>query len=365
MYAQLWTSLISLGQRKKKEHFSITACPRQRADRRTSTPEEFCSLSEPASNKLRNLTDCTLNVSGLHPLAQTCPVSAFSILASVPNYTTHSIPLNAIVACQDRPLWSRRPSAHCSDILPRIVVHSNMSPSLVRIALFGLTALAGTSSAVSLASFIPRVDSLPSRCAAVYNKAIDGCGAQDFVPQTVCSKSCVQGLLKITNLVQSDCANVDAGETSIIGVFQAGLGLGSLCPNTPVDTPSSTTTSRTTTQVQTSTQAAASTTSTTTTPTSTSTTLATRSAQTSSTLTGGLTLDPSATPTMAIPPPFSTASKPAASETSRSNSQLSNADSGGGSPFDVQATGSSSRLHSKDVSLGALFMTALLSVFWV
>lgn len=235
-----------------------------------------------------------------------------------------------------------------------------MSPSLMRIAIFGLTALTGTTSAVSLASFTPRVNNLPSSCAIVYNTKIDGCQAEDFQPNAVCSRACVLGLLDITDAVQSGCADVDVGETSIIGVFQNSLGLASLCPNTPVTTitPSSSAT-RTTAQAQSSTQAAQSTTAT----TLRSTTSTATSDQPSSTSTGAIVLDPSATATSVSPPSINTASKPVASPTQGNvNSQLSNADSGGGSPFDVQATGSSTQLHSAGVSLGALFMTTFFLV---
>ncbi|KAL6708593.1 hypothetical protein ACN47E_002574 [Coniothyrium glycines] len=231
-----------------------------------------------------------------------------------------------------------------------------MAPASWRLVVLGLAALASTTSAVSLASFIPRIDSLPSQCASVYNSQIDGCKAEDFGGGAQCSKACVQGLNKITEAVRTSCADVDVGETSIIGVFQNGLGLASLCPNTPVTTvtPGPSTT-RTTTQAQTSTQVAASSTLQTTTETTSSASSQTQNAQSSSTTSGGINIDSSA-------PVINTASRPAANPTQAPNSQLSNADSGGGSPFDVVAIGSAAQVYSGEASLGALLMTAVVLV---
>lgn len=236
-------------------------------------------------------------------------------------------------------------------------------PSL-RAVIFGLAALASTTSAtVSLASFIPRIDTLPSQCASVYNSKIDGCTAEDFKKSATCSSACVQGLVKITEAVNRSCKDVDVGETSIIGVFQSGFGIQSLCPGVTVTTIASTSSS-TQAPAQTSTHAVPSTTST----TSTTSTAETQDVQPSSTSSGGILVDPSATATLvtsavnAPPEPSSTENSNLASPSRVANSQLSNADSGGGSPFDVVATASSSRLRVTEVGMAALSAMALLFV---
>ena len=239
-------------------------------------------------------------------------------------------------------------------------------PSL-RAVIFGLTALVGsTSASVSLASFIPRVDNLPSQCANIYNAKIEGCTAADFAQSATCSNACVQGLVKITEAVNRACQDVDVGETSIIGVFQNGLGIQSLCPGVTVTTISSTSSS-TRAPAQTSTEAVAST-------TSTTSTSETQDAQSSSTSSGGLITDPKATATLVTsavnaPPttaaqaePSPTGNSESAKPSGKANSQLSNADSGGGSPFDVVATASSPRLRVTDVRMAALLAIALLFV---
>ncbi|KAF3047186.1 hypothetical protein E8E12_011584 [Didymella heteroderae] len=40
---------------------------------------------------------------------------------------------------------------------------------------------------ISLSSFTPRIDNLPSACRAVYTTPIDGCAASDFAAAATCS----------------------------------------------------------------------------------------------------------------------------------------------------------------------------------
>jgi hypothetical protein len=67
-------------------------------------------------------------------------------------------------------------------------------------------------------------------------------------------------------------------------------------------------------------------------------------------------LDPNATGTFtsSAAPPTDTAQA-----TQAPNAQLSNADSGGGSPFDVVAAGASSQLKTLDVSIAGLLAAAI------
>jgi hypothetical protein len=239
---------------------------------------------------------------------------------------------------------------------------------------------------VTLASFSPQIDEdkLSTSCAKVYNAAIAGCTPSDFdaTKKAVCTTACLRGLSAITDEVKSGCAGVDVGELSIIGVFQNGVGIGILCPRA-VTSSSSRVASETTEVVKTSTTAAATTKKeSSTTAEVTSTTAVSSSTETddgeesstaqetsSSSSTGALTLDPNATGTLTtttvVAPPTNTASSltNGAAATPAPNAQLSNADSGGGSPFDVQATGSSPQLRAFDIAAGAtLLATTLLFV---
>ncbi|KAI8942989.1 hypothetical protein NX059_001027 [Plenodomus lindquistii] len=234
----------------------------------------------------------------------------------------------------------------------------------LRNAMLGLAVLASTASAtISLSNFTPRIDRLPSQCAAVYNSKIEGCVATDFSSSDgstpVCSAACVQGLVKIQDAVSKSCADADVSEVSIIGVFQNGLGLRALCPGVAVTTKSSTTAQATSTQApaRTSTEAAATTTS------SFEMVLSTASSSPGlNSPTRGLTMDPSATGTLTTSEQATNVgpSWTAGATTSRApNSQLSNAGSGGGSPFDVVAVGSSSQVRIIDMTAASLFATAV------
>ncbi|KAL5119837.1 hypothetical protein ACEQ8H_002198 [Pleosporales sp. CAS-2024a] len=225
-----------------------------------------------------------------------------------------------------------------------------MHSSLRAIALGVALAITGSAATVSLSSFTPRIDTIPSsQCQSAYNTIISGCGPSDFGPGATCSRACLVGLEELTAVVQSSCNNVDVGSTSIIGVFQAGQGILSLCgvdSSSALTSPTTTTSSAST--AQTSTPSTPSTPSTTLT-TLTSTTTATRDAQSSR----GLTIDHSPTGAVPAPPtPSAALHKPPPPP------QLSNQGSGGGSPFDVQTAGSSRRTFS--TVLAAVAGSALL-----
>ncbi|RMZ70361.1 PQ loop repeat [Pyrenophora seminiperda CCB06] len=257
-----------------------------------------------------------------------------------------------------------------------------MLPTSLRAAVLALTLACSTRAAtVSLASFIPRIDNLPTACNAVYRTELAGCTADDFKPGATCTNACVQGLSQIAASVISKCANVDAGELSIIGVFQSGLGIQSLCPGVTVTTISSSgaKTSTKSSNLATSTRASLRTTLTSSATKATSTAsgstddgdgdgdgdVESTSSAPASTRTGGLVLDPNTTSGVTLPP---TSTVQAVSSSSNSqptdppNAQLSNSDSGGGSPFDVQATGSSCQRETFGTAAAALLATTLLFV---
>ncbi|KAF2276804.1 uncharacterized protein EI97DRAFT_346404, partial [Westerdykella ornata] len=203
-------------------------------------------------------------------------------------------------------------------------------------------------SALSLANFTPRIENLPSRCHAVYTTQIQGCQAGDFTTQSgTCSSQCVSGLVTIMQAVETACAGVDVPETSVIGIFLLGLGVQTLCPGIEVVTlnPSSTTspTSRPTTSP-------AQTTSATSVQTRTSPTTPTTSSP------GGISVDPSVPTTLAtsaLPPEQSTPPPESPAPNTPGSLQKSNADSGGGSPFDITATGSSVSRSSLQSTMAA------------
>ncbi|KAF2502165.1 hypothetical protein BU16DRAFT_1232 [Lophium mytilinum] len=215
---------------------------------------------------------------------------------------------------------------------------------------------------IALSSFTPRISSLPPACDKVYNAPIANCASTDF--QSTCSPACIAGLVAISKAVAASCAHVDVAETSIIGVFLLGQGIPALCSNTVVTTVgSSDAPAQSTSAVQTSSSSSS------------------RSSSKAESSSAGIIVDPSATPAkpsstlstavssavsseaaasssaaVVTSAPAATASSTASfglsSSTSTSTaeapkksgkSQLSNSSSGGGSPFDVQATGDSPR----------------------
>ncbi|KAH7380444.1 hypothetical protein DE146DRAFT_296707 [Phaeosphaeria sp. MPI-PUGE-AT-0046c] len=246
-------------------------------------------------------------------------------------------------------------------------MHTTMRSLALGLALL----ITGASAQVSLSNFTPRVDIQNSvQCRAAYTTTIKGCQASDFTSPNRCSSACVQGLQDIGEVIKRVCQGVDVGETSIIGVFQFGIGIGLLCPGVDVVTASS---SARTTARTTNTQAATSRTTTSSVPppaysldkaplsltTSTLTsTLAVSSeaAQTSSQ--GGLQVDPNPT-SIAGGATTGNAQPPATSAAAAPNVQAQNGVSGGGSPFDVVAFGASSQLGALDCTLAALVGTVL------
>ncbi|KAF2822095.1 hypothetical protein CC86DRAFT_95576 [Ophiobolus disseminans] len=245
----------------------------------------------------------------------------------------------------------------------------------LRTALLTL-ALLSTVSAVQLANFQNvKIDN--AQCKAAYTTNIEGCQASDFEPQgsAKCTEACVAGLKKIGEVVKRVCKDVDLGDASIIGVFKLDLGVAALCPRLASATSSAKAPEKSSaaappasSKVQSSAAAVQSSTLVTSSA-STTTTAASASAsqsdvaEASSSSSQGLLVDPSATsiavaPTTVIPPSSSTK---AASPSRAANAQLSNADSGGGSPFDVQAvTGASSQLRVFEWTMAAFVGTALL-----
>jgi hypothetical protein len=248
-------------------------------------------------------------------------------------------------------------------------MHTSLRTLALSFALLTSTTLAANT--VSLASFTPRINNINNaQCQSVYTATIAACTPSDFLPNTRCSAECVKGLFAVGELVKSSCKDVDVGETSIIGVFQNDLGIRALCPgNSLGNQPAVTTTTSRAAQ----TSAAATTTRSTSavpppasslaTSVSTSTSAAaassqSRAAQASSSSSLGIVVDPNPTSiaagssTGAVQPPAS--STKAARPTLPPNAQLSNADSGGGSPFDVQATGGSSQVRVWELGMGVL-----------
>ncbi|KAF2028804.1 hypothetical protein EK21DRAFT_23998, partial [Setomelanomma holmii] len=101
-------------------------------------------------------------------------------------------------------------------------MHTSLRATVVGLAILN------TASAVQLASFAPRIEISNAQCRTAYTTTIEGCQASDFAANAICSSACVQGLIKIGNVVNSACKDVDVGETSIIGVFQNGIGIQAL-----------------------------------------------------------------------------------------------------------------------------------------
>jgi hypothetical protein len=92
----------------------------------------------------------------------------------------------------------------------------------------GLLSLTAHTSAVALSDFTPKTTNLPAQCNQVYCATIPGCTVADF-QNSVCSKSCLAGLVQINALVANNCQSADVEETSIIGLFKLGKAIQVLC----------------------------------------------------------------------------------------------------------------------------------------
>lgn len=227
-------------------------------------------------------------------------------------------------------------------------------------AMYGIlfvSLVAATGGEISLSNFTPRIDNLPAQCKTVYNTKIDSCVSSDFNIGATCSSGCLAGLAKIAAAVKSGCTGVDVGETSIIGVFQNDIGIAALCPNNKQASTSSSSPSTAQTTVQTSMRTSA--------PATTSVVPPTSTAQPSSASSSGLNLDTTATSATSDHSAAPTlVTEPSSAPTGNGgNSQLSNSDSGGGSPFDIVATGAAPQLQLANTALSALLAAVLLVVY--
>jgi hypothetical protein len=240
---------------------------------------------------------------------------------------------------------------------------------------FALLSIAATVSAVSLASFTPRILIPTTQCQTAYTTTIEGCTPDDFKKDARCSVACAQGMVKIADLVINSCKDAYVDQKSIVGVFLAGNGIQALCPGVTVTTIASNTATSTKAQAQpsappkvtTTSATASSTTLATSASTTTSSSESTRQSQDtqpSSTSSGAILVDPNPTsqpPTSVQSSASSSRSSAAAKPTVAAKPQLSNTDSGGGSPFDVVA-GASSQLRVTDSTVVALLTIAMLLV---
>jgi hypothetical protein len=95
-------------------------------------------------------------------------------------------------------------------------------------AVFVLASAAATN-AISLSDFAPKSTNLPATCNAAYTSTILGCTTKDFAAGNQCSVACLNGLVAINAIIQTSCKDVDAGETSMIGLFLEGRGIQVLC----------------------------------------------------------------------------------------------------------------------------------------
>jgi hypothetical protein len=231
--------------------------------------------------------------------------------------------------------------------------HLPLRAALHAFLLMGIVAATGGD--IALSSFTPRIDNLPSQCKSVYNSKIDGCTPSDFAGNP-CSQSCLRGLAQIGDAVKKSCSSVDVGETSIIGVFQNDIGIAALCPNNR-NSPS--TTAESSTAAQTSTRASSTDTST---RTSTSSSSSTAPTSKSSTASSRRPTESNASTVTFATPTETTAPSPTTDASERGNTQLSNADSGGGSPFDVVATGSGSQLRHATLGMVVAVLLAAAGV---
>ncbi|KAF2643940.1 hypothetical protein P280DRAFT_477377 [Massarina eburnea CBS 473.64] len=239
-------------------------------------------------------------------------------------------------------------------------------PSRILMALTAVGITTATQS-ISLSNFTPRIENLPTTCQNAYITGIEGCTKDDFGTGALCSAKCVQGLVKISDLVAVACQTVNVPDTSIIGVFLLSRGVQALCPGITVVTKSSTTKSTQSvqsTQTTTSQSLSSTTTSQARTTASASSAPSTQSSGASTSSSATTSPTPTQTNQATTQPPSTLQSQlttdtrtppPASSQT---GSQQANA--GGGSPFDIGATASASQLHLGSTTVLATLLLAIL-----
>lgn len=215
------------------------------------------------------------------------------------------------------------------------------------------TGLGTSTEPVSLSKFVPRIENLPSSCQQAYTAPIAGCTRDDFPANrdpdvNNCSAACVSGLVAIVQRVNEACATVRVPATSIIGVALLGNLLPQLCGRIVVVTESPSVSTQTATATASSQSEDPQTTQ------SLSSTQSTSSQSDQTASSSSSPSSPSPPPSAPATPPSSTSPglvldtatpPPAPSSTQTGGAagaiQKSNPDSGGGSPFDVALSSSS------------------------
>ncbi|KAI9737673.1 MAG: hypothetical protein M1818_005677 [Claussenomyces sp. TS43310] len=223
---------------------------------------------------------------------------------------------------------------------------------------------------ISLYSFGAPPPGISQTCNREYKQIIPSCTTADFEVGASCSAACETALLNTQNHVKVACGQTEVESTTLLGsIFQDQI-IGALCPNVPSTMTASalTETSRTPITADTSSSGHAPfvttvTSMTSTLPTTTTTILAAPSEITT------VTTSSSPTASIATSSQSSTSSSPTTTPTAKATSRkamtmledqiAAEADTGGGSPFDILSTSDLSRPASH---LTSVLVVALVSV---
>jgi hypothetical protein len=214
-----------------------------------------------------------------------------------------------------------------------------MRPSTI--TALALSFLTTTTTALTLQdNFQALTVKVSSSCKTAYSQTIPGCTESDFQNSNKCSSSCLDGLKKVEQAVNSACQNVVVDPSTLLGrVFQRQT-QASLCPNNFKSAASSSTKGSAGSSTSSGSGSSSSTASSTSSASSAAAVVSTTTQTAASTTT---TTTKTATPT------------PAAGRFGLSGSQqqiAALAKSGGGSPFDIVGyTGSGNRLVQYGVGM--------------
>jgi len=122
-----------------------------------------------------------------------------------------------------------------------------ISPSFYSLIIFFLFQIQNVTAQISysLASFDKQtISGLSPACSTVYNTAIAGCMASDFIAMNPCSAACINGLISVQTQAQAACATAIINlPYSMLAYFAKGQGVTELCTTqkaaaAPAPTPS-------------------------------------------------------------------------------------------------------------------------------
>ena len=214
-----------------------------------------------------------------------------------------------------------------------------------RIAAVAVAMLPTLASAVKLADMKPRASNLPTACDEVYQQQIDGCEPEDFMTQD-CSSACYSALQALTEPIQDACGNEGISGQNLIVAYLANVGPQQLCSNGATSSAGSSSSDAETEASATPTPTASATKESTEPARQTSSSRAHDSASHSASKSMESIARPTTThdarPSMVFDGSSSTSAESSTTRSASDSTDTGTADTGGGSPFDIQYSGTDS-----------------------